>query len=204
MTDPTPFIDEAAETFDVELSDAERDAYAEEFAATQTLLTSLAPTDFDSEQASDVREGDDQHNAFRYRCSLSGEGGSLDGLAVAVKDNIAVAGVPMTCGSAAVEFEPSYHASVTERLLDAGADLVGTTNMDEFAYFTTSETCAHGPVGNPAVEGGVPGGSSSGSGAAVAAGSVDAALGTDTGGSIRIPASYCGVVGLKPTFRTVP
>jgi aspartyl-tRNA(Asn)/glutamyl-tRNA(Gln) amidotransferase subunit A len=76
--------------------------------------------------------------------------------------------------------------------------------MDEFAYFTTGETCAHGPVENPAVEGAVPGGSSSGSGAAVAAGSLDAALGSDTGGSVRIPASYCGVVGLKPTHRSVP
>jgi Asp-tRNA(Asn)/Glu-tRNA(Gln) amidotransferase A subunit family amidase len=122
---------------------------------------------------------------------------------LAVKDNIAIAGVPMTCGSAAVDFEPSYHAAVTERLAEAGANLVGTTNMDEFAYFTTSETCAHGPVTNPNSEG-VPGGSSSGSGAAVAAGLVDAALGTDTGGSIRIPASYCGVVGFKPTFRSVP
>jgi aspartyl-tRNA(Asn)/glutamyl-tRNA(Gln) amidotransferase subunit A len=109
----------------------------------------------------------------------------------------------MTCGSAAVDFEPGYHAAVTERLLGAGADLVGTTNMDELAYNTTSETCAHGPVENPSAEG-VPGGSSSGSGAAVAAGLVDTALGTDTGGSIRIPASFCGVVGFKPTFRTVP
>lgn len=197
-------LDAAAETYGLTLSEEEREAYSTEITNTEALLGSLEPTAFESMPAESVIDGDDEYNAFLYRCELPGEdAGPLEGLDLAVKDNIAVAGVPMTCGSAAIEFESSYNAAVTERLLAAGADLVGTTNMDEFAYFTTSETCAHGPVTNPNAEG-VPGGSSSGSGAAVAAGLVDAALGTDTGGSIRIPASYCGVVGFKPTFRTVP
>jgi aspartyl-tRNA(Asn)/glutamyl-tRNA(Gln) amidotransferase subunit A len=126
----------------------------------------------------------------------------LEELKVAVKDNMAVAGIPMTCGSASVDFIPQYDAAVVDRLETAGARLLGTTNMDEFALTTTRETCAHGPTRNPATDEGVPGGSSSG--AAVAAGLVDVALGSDTGGSIRIPASYCGVVGFKPTHRTVP
>ncbi|WP_226479593.1 amidase [Natrinema amylolyticum] len=197
-------VESAAATYGITLSEAEREGYASEAEATVALLGDLEPTIAASDPAESVSEGDDEYNAFLYRCELSGaESGPLAGTDVAVKDNIAVAGVPMTCGSDALEFEPEYHAAVTERLLEAGADLVGTTNMDEFAYFTTSETCAHGPVENPSAEG-VPGGSSSGSGAAVAGGLVDAALGTDTGGSIRIPASFCGVVGFKPTFRTVP
>lgn len=197
-------IDDAAETYGLTLTEGEREAYSTEITNTEALLGSLEPTAFESEPAEDVRKGTDDLNAFLYRCDLPGEdSGPLAGMEVAVKDNIAVAGVPMTCGSEAIDFEPSSHAAVIERLLGSGADLVGTTNMDEFAYFTTSETCAHGPVTNPNSDG-VPGGSSSGSGAAVAAGLVDAALGTDTGGSVRIPASFCGVVGFKPTFRTVP
>lgn len=154
--------------------------------------------------ASDVRSGEDEHNAFHQRFSLPAGDGPLADLTVATKENVCVAGVPMTCGSAGFRFEPSYSATVVGRLRAAGADLIGTTNMDEFALFTTGETCAHGQIGNPAASGRVPGGSSGGSGAAVAAGAVDAALGSDTGGSIRIPASFCGVVGLKPTHRAVP
>jgi aspartyl-tRNA(Asn)/glutamyl-tRNA(Gln) amidotransferase subunit A len=173
--------------------------------STAALAEAIEVESYESPKATNVREGEDGYNAFLYRFDLSGEDGSgpLADLSVAVKDNVVVAGVPMTCGSAAVDFTPSYSATVVERLRTAGADLVGTTNMDEFAYFTTGETCVHGRVENPVVDGGVPGGSSAGSGAAVAAGLVDAALGSDTGGSIRIPASYCGVVGLKPTHRAV-
>lgn len=197
-------IEAAAETYGLTLSETEREQYANEVQSTGGLLAGLEPTEYEDAATADVHAGEDEYNAFLYRCDLAGtDSGPLVGMDIAVKDNIAVAGVPMTCGSAAVDFEPGYHATVTERLLDAGATLAGTTNMDEFAYFTTSETCAHGPVENPSAEG-VPGGSSSGSGAAVAADLVDAALGTDTGGSIRIPASFCGVVGFKPTFRTVP
>ncbi len=177
---------------------------ADEIAPLDTQLGILEPTAYENTAAGSVRPGEDPHNAFLYRCSLSGEEGPLGDLAVAVKDNLAVAGVPMTCGSEAVEFVPDYTATAVRRLVDAGASVVGTTNMDEFAYFTTGETCAHGRVENPAAEGRSPGGSSSGSAAAVAAGLADVALGSDTGGSVRIPASFCGVVGLKPTHRAVP
>jgi amidase/aspartyl-tRNA(Asn)/glutamyl-tRNA(Gln) amidotransferase subunit A len=150
---------------------------------------------------------DDPLNAFITRFDLppSDGGGPLDGLDVAVKDNVAVAGVPMTCGSRALEgVVPQRHASVVDRLLGAGATLVGKTNMDELAYGPTGETSQFGPARNPVDTDHVTGGSSSGSGAAVGAGTVDAALGSDTGGSVRIPAAFCGVVGVKPSWGVVP
>lgn len=204
MTGDSHSVRTVARTFGIDLDDDAIDAYAAEVDGNREQFAQLEPSTPQGTTATDVHEAEDEYNAFRYRCTLSGRAGPLADLAVAVKDNVAVAGVPMTCGSAAVAFTPPYSATVVRRLLDRGADLVGTTNMDEFAYFTTGETCAHGPVENPAVDGCVPGGSSAGSGAAVAAGLVDAALGSDTGGSIRIPASFCGVVGLKPTHRAVP
>lgn len=204
MTGEGDTVREAATDFGIALDEGAIDAYTGEIATTREQFGMLEPSTPDGELATDVHEGEDEYNAFRYRYSLNGASGPLTGLQVAVKDNIAVAGVPMTCGSAALKFTPEYSATVTRRLVDHGADIVGTTNMDEFAYFTTGETCAHSPVENPIVEGGVPGGSSAGSAAAVAAGLIDVALGSDTGGSIPIPASFCGVVGLKPTHRAVP
>jgi Asp-tRNA(Asn)/Glu-tRNA(Gln) amidotransferase A subunit family amidase len=150
---------------------------------------------------------DDPNNAWlsRFELSRPAADGPLAGHDVAIKDNTCVAGAPLTNGSRAFEgFSPDGHAAVVDRLLDAGATLVGKTNMDELAFGPTSETSAFGPVENPRAPGHVAGGSSSGSAAAVAAGTVDLALGTDTGGSVRIPASYCGVVGLKPTYGRVP
>lgn len=147
----------------------------------------------------------DSHNAYISLFEIEGGAGSLAGLDVAIKDNIAVGGVPMTCGSAVFEDAvPDADAAVITRLLEAGATVRGKTNMDELAYAPTGETSAFGPAENPAAPGRVSGGSSSGSAAAVAGESVDAALGTDTGGSVRIPASFCGLVGFKPTWGTVP
>jgi aspartyl-tRNA(Asn)/glutamyl-tRNA(Gln) amidotransferase subunit A len=202
--DPLRAVRTAAETYGFDLDDETADGYVTELTETADLFGTLDAVDPDDDPATDVRAGDDAHNALLYTFSLGPGEGQLAGVRLGVKDNLAVAGVPMTCGSAALSYTPDHHATVVRRLHEAGADVRATTNMDEFAYFTTGETCAHGPVENPAIEGAVPGGSSSGSGAAVVAGSLDAALGSDTGGSVRIPASYCGVVGLKPTHRSVP
>lgn len=149
----------------------------------------------------------DPHNAFVVACAVQGADGdgSLAGLELGIKDNVAVAGLPMTCGSPLLEdYVSASDATVTTRLLDAGATIVGKLNMEHFAISASGEQSLGGPVRNPRNPEYLAGGSSSGAGAAVAAGDVDAAIGTDTGGSIRIPAAWCGVVGLKPTYGLVP
>jgi Asp-tRNA(Asn)/Glu-tRNA(Gln) amidotransferase A subunit family amidase len=196
-------VRELSADFGIELSDDEIASYVDRAEEMESSLGHLRPDPPDSEGARGVVVADDEYNAFRYRFTTDGGDGPLSNLSVAVKDNISVAGVPMTCGSDTLEFTPSHHATVVRQLLSSGADLVGTTNMDELALYTTGETCAHGRTLNPRVDGCVPGGSSSGSGAAVAAGLMDIAIGSDTGGSVRIPASFCGVVGFKPTHRSV-
>ncbi len=178
----------------------------------------LAPEEHLQEKLEKIRAADPELNAFitvtedlaadlarRVSAKMKDGGGALFyGLVWGIKDNFALKGVRMTCGSKMLEnYIPPYTATPVERILENNGVIVGKLNMDEFACGSSGETSYFGPTRNARDPERVPGGSSSGAGAAVAAGLVDLALGSDTGGSIRNPASFNGVVGLKPTYSLV-
>jgi len=153
-----------------------------------------------------ARAGADELNAYVWVAERAPAtaGGPLAGVPLAVKDLFCTEGVPSQSGSRILEgYRPPYDATVVARLAAAGAPLLGKTNQDEFAMGSSTENSGFGPVRNPWDRTRVPGGSSGGSAAAVAARSAPWALGTDTGGSIRQPAALCGIVGLKPTYGAV-
>lgn len=175
----------------VELTQAVLDAIAAKDAAIGAYLTVDAEGALKQAQEADAARA-------------AGRDGTLLGLPIAIKDIINVTGQPCTCASKLLEgYVAPFDATVTAKLRDAGAVFTGRTNMDEFAMGSSNEHSAFKPVMNPAAPGHVPGGSSGGSAAAVAGGMALAALGTDTGGSIRQPASFCGIVGLKPSYGRV-
>jgi amidase len=179
---------------------------ARAYAALDAMPDELPPVKYPRGPVHRPQGEENKCGAWYVKTSIKGKpGGKLSGRRVALKDNVCLAGVPMMVGANVLEgYVPDVDATIVERILDAGGEIAGKAVCEYYCVSGGSHTSSTGPVQNPRKPGYTTGGSSSGSGALVAAGDVDMAIGGDQAGSIRIPASFCGIVGLKPTFGLVP
>jgi amidase len=202
-----------AESYGFDLSDAELeemqavgDGTLASYARLDQMQAPTLPVKYPRDSGWEPTPEENPHNAWAWRCSVKGaSSGKLRGRTVALKDNISLAGIPLRNGAAVLAgFIPNEDATVVTRILDAGGEITGKAVCENFCFSGGSHTSDGNPVYNPANHKYTSGGSSSGSGAVVASGAVDMALGGDQGGSIRIPSGWCGIVGLKPTHGLVP
>ena len=212
---PTPHdLQRLAEANHFEITDAEMRAFEamipglfDSYDALAQLPEQRAPLRYSGRSlGSRPSPEEDPYNAILRRCSIQGAtGGKLAGKRIGLKNNICVAGFPMTCASLLLEhYIPDSDATIVNRLLDEGAEINSILNLDNFAFSGAGDTSAFGPTLNPHSADHLAGGSSGGSGAALYYDDIDMTIGGDQGGSIRIPASFCGVVGHKPTHGLVP
>ena len=176
------------------------------YAALDAVPDELPPVKYPRDGGKRPPEAENQYGAWYYKTAIKGApGGKLAGRRVALKDNICLAGVPMMIGAGFLDGSvPDIDATIVERILDAGGEIAGKAVCEYYCVSGGSHTSSTGPVHNPRKRGFTTGGSSSGSAALVAAGEVPMAIGGDQAGSIRIPASFCGIVGMKPTYGLVP
>src|SRR5262245_49876255 len=176
------------------------------YALLDGISDNLPPVKYPRSRGHRPEGEENKYNAWYYKAEVKGAPtGKLAGKSVALKDNVCLAGVPMMNGASTLEgYVPDVDATIVTRVLDAGGTIAGKVHCEYFCFSGGSHTGAAGPVHNPRKPGYSAGGSSSGSAALVAAGEVDRAIGGDQGGSIRIPASYCGIYGMKPTHGLVP
>lgn len=202
-----------AASYGFDLSDAELEALRAigdstlaSYARLDQMQAPTLPVKYPRDAGRAPTPEENPYAAWAWRCSVKGaENGKLAGRTIALKDNISLAGIPLRNGSAVLTgFIPNEDATVVTRILDAGGEIIGKAVCENFSFSGGSHTSDGNPVRNPVNPAYCAGGSSSGSAALVASGAVDMALGGDQGGSIRIPASWCGIVGLKPTYGLVP
>jgi amidase len=211
---PTPAqLKEIAGDLGFDLSEAELAAFGEligpsidAYNAVDRMAQELPPVKYQRSPGYRPSDEENPHGAWYVKTTIEGaRDGKLKGKTIAIKDNVCIAGVPMMNGASTLEgYVPDVDATIVTRILDAGGTILGKAVCEYFCFSGGSHTSASGPVHNPHRRGHSAGGSSSGSAALVAASEVDMAIGGDQGGSIRIPSSFCGIYGMKPTHGLVP